>query len=219
MPANRWRSIADDLRGRIERGEAAFLYRDGDNYVVMDNLHFQIFNKSGVSQFGPAANNTLWSGFGGACQTENSGDPVVLYDQLADRWLLTQFTSAGPTWYNCLALSTTADPTGTYSLAELHYGSILLNTAPLRRAIQRGSQRARPDLASCSLQGSTSATVPIVSGTRQYAGISGSIRGKFTFAEVVGRYTKGAKKGKCNLNAGPVAQWASVVGTGTVSFK
>ena len=69
----------------------------GPNHVVtMSNLHFQIFNKTGNSLFGPAANNTLWSGFGGGCQTQNAGDPVVLYDQLADRWLLTQFTSAGP---------------------------------------------------------------------------------------------------------------------------
>ena len=67
----------------------------GPNHVVtMSNLHYQIFNKTGTSLFGPAANNTLWSGFGGACQTQNAGDPVVLYDQLADRWLLSQFTAA-----------------------------------------------------------------------------------------------------------------------------
>ena len=98
------------------------------------------------------------------------------------------------------------DPNGTYSLAKLHHGSILLNTAPLKRAIKRGTQHARPDLASCSLQGSTSATVPIVSGTGQYAGITGNIRAEFTFAEIAGRHTNGAKKGTCNLDAGPVAR-------------
>lgn len=77
----------------------------GPNHVVtMANLHFQIFNKTGTSLFGPAANNTLWSGFGGDCQTDNAGDPIVLYDQLADRWLLTQFTSSGPTFFECVAL-------------------------------------------------------------------------------------------------------------------
>jgi hypothetical protein len=87
----------------------------GPNHVVtMANLHFQIFNKTGTSLFGPAANNTLWSGFGGDCQTDNSGDPVVLYDQLADRWLLTQFTGSGPTYFECVALSQTNDPTGSY---------------------------------------------------------------------------------------------------------
>jgi hypothetical protein len=44
------------------------------NYVQWVNLHFQIFNKSGVSLLGPAAGNTLWSGFGGSCQTFNDGD-------------------------------------------------------------------------------------------------------------------------------------------------
>jgi len=87
----------------------------GPNHVVtMSNLHFQIFNKSGQSLFGPAANNTLWAGFGGDCQTDNAGDPVVLYDQLADRWILTQFTSSGPTFFECVAVSQTNDPTGSY---------------------------------------------------------------------------------------------------------
>jgi hypothetical protein len=85
-----------------------------NNVVTMANLHFQIFDRSGNSLFGPAANNTLWAGFGGPCQTENAGDPVVLYDQLADRWLLSQFTSNGPTFFECVALSQTNDPTGSY---------------------------------------------------------------------------------------------------------
>ncbi len=85
-----------------------------NHYVVMSNLSFAIYNKAGTLLFGPAANNTLWAGFGGACQNENSGDPIVLHDQIADRWILTQFTSAGPTWFNCVAISTTPDPTGTY---------------------------------------------------------------------------------------------------------
>jgi hypothetical protein len=88
----------------------------------MDNLHFQIFNKTGTSVFGPAANNTLWAGFGGACQTQNAGDPVVLYDQLADRWLLSQFTSAAP-YFNCIAISTSPDPTGTYFRYAVSTGS------------------------------------------------------------------------------------------------
>ncbi len=87
----------------------------GPNHIVaMCNLTFQIFDKTGNSLFGPAANNTLWAGFGGACQTSNSGDPVVLYDQLADRWLLSQFTASGAPYMECIAISTTSDPTGSY---------------------------------------------------------------------------------------------------------
>ena len=85
-----------------------------NHYVQMVNSRFQIFSKTGTSLFGPASINTLFSGFGGPCQTENAGDPIVLYDQLADRWLLTQFTAAGPTYFNCVALSQTSDPTGSY---------------------------------------------------------------------------------------------------------
>ncbi|CAG0937081.1 Xanthomonalisin [Thermoflexales bacterium] len=84
-----------------------------NHYVQWVNLHFQIFNKSGVSVYGPAAGNAIWSGFGGPCETRNDGDPIVLYDQLADRWVMTQFTAANP-YGECVAISTTGDPTGSY---------------------------------------------------------------------------------------------------------
>ena len=87
----------------------------GPNHVItMANLQFQIFNKQGQSLFGPAANNTLWSGFGGPCQTQNAGDPVIIYDQLADRWMLTQFTAGSAPFFECVALSQTSDPLGSY---------------------------------------------------------------------------------------------------------
>ncbi len=86
-----------------------------DHYVVMTNLFFQIWNKDGTSAFGPAANNTIWTGFGGNCESDNAGDPIVLYDQIADRWLLSLFTSpSNPQFYNCLAVSQTSDPTGSW---------------------------------------------------------------------------------------------------------
>jgi hypothetical protein len=78
----------------------------------MVNVQFQIFNKSGVSVFGPADFNTLFQGFGGTCESSNDGDPIVLYDQLADRWMLTQFAE-GPA-SECIAISATGDPTGSY---------------------------------------------------------------------------------------------------------
>ena len=58
--------------------------------------------------------NTLWSGFGGACQTHNDGDPVVLYDQLADRFLIAQFAVNVSPNLICVAVSKTGDPTGAY---------------------------------------------------------------------------------------------------------
>ena len=86
-----------------------------NHYVRMANASFQIFSKTGTSMFGPAAINTLFTGFGGACEAENAGDPVVIYDQLADRWLLSQFSdSSGPGFFNCVALSTSGNPLGTW---------------------------------------------------------------------------------------------------------
>lgn len=98
-----------------------------NHYVQMTNGKFQIFSRTGTSVFGPANTNTLFTGFGGACQNENAGDPVVLYDQLADRWLLSQFTAAGPTYFNCVAISTTPDPTGTYYRYAFMTGSSSTN--------------------------------------------------------------------------------------------
>ncbi len=94
-----------------------------NHYVAMSNLSFQIHSKTGTSLYGPALNNTLWAGFGGDCQTDNSGDPIVLYDQLSDRWLLSQFTASGPTYFVCIAISTTPDPTGPYYRYALSTGN------------------------------------------------------------------------------------------------
>jgi hypothetical protein len=85
-----------------------------NHYVQMVNSRFQIFRRDGTSVFGPANINTLFAGFGGACQTQNAGDPIVVYDQLADRWILSQFTAGSAPFFNCVAISTSSDPTGTY---------------------------------------------------------------------------------------------------------
>ena len=84
-----------------------------NHYVQMVNSTFAIFNKSGTSLAGPTAINQLWGGAGTRCGTRNDGDPVVVYDQMADRWLLSQFVSASP-YYICVAISQTADPLGAY---------------------------------------------------------------------------------------------------------
>jgi hypothetical protein len=85
-----------------------------NHFVVMANSVYAVYTKAGALVVGPANINTLWSGFGGACENENAGDPVVLYDRQTDRWLLTQFTAAGPTFFNCVALSQTNNPAGAY---------------------------------------------------------------------------------------------------------
>jgi len=89
------------------------------NYVEMTNLTVGMYDKAGNMQIGPFDIGALWSGFAVPDCTDASGDPVVLYDQFTNRWLLTQFTTSGlfdsskPFW-NCVAISTNNDPTGSY---------------------------------------------------------------------------------------------------------
>jgi hypothetical protein len=89
-----------------------------NHYVEMVNVVFDVFTKSGTSLLGPTEIGTLWDGFAIDDCTDLSGDPIVVYDQRADRWLLSQLTTrgfeTGGDFYNCLAVSTTGDPTGTY---------------------------------------------------------------------------------------------------------
>src|SRR6266699_422852 len=83
-------------------------------YVEMVNVVFAVYSKTGTRLLGPSLLGDLWSGFAVPDCTDLSGDPVVLYDQLEDRWLLSQLTTRGPTFYNCVAVSLTGDPTGAY---------------------------------------------------------------------------------------------------------
>lgn len=87
----------------------------GDTQVVQwVNVSYAVFNKStGATVAGPIAGNAFWSGFGGGCQTTNSGDPVILFDKIAHRWLALQNVFSSP-YLTCIAVSTTADATGTY---------------------------------------------------------------------------------------------------------
>jgi hypothetical protein len=92
-----------------------------NHYVQWVNITLAIFDKNGNKLLGPIAGNDLWNGFGGLCETQNRGDPIVLYDALADRWFLSQFNFNVnilglpiPPFFQCIAISQTGDPTGSY---------------------------------------------------------------------------------------------------------
>jgi len=87
-----------------------------NHYVQMVNTSFAIFDKTGNKLSGPTAINQLWQGEGNVCERCNDGDPVVLYDPLAGRWLLSQFAVCETPYHECIAISQTADPTGAYYL-------------------------------------------------------------------------------------------------------
>ena len=90
-----------------------------NHYVEMINLVFAVYSKTGTRLLGPVDTGTLWDDFPIEDCTDPSGDPIVVYDQFADRWLLSQFTTRGLDdpelpFYNCVAVSQTGDPTGAY---------------------------------------------------------------------------------------------------------
>ena len=91
-------------------------------YVQIVNEGFQVFDKTtGVPEADAVAISSLWTGFGGLCEFNGFGDPVVVYDQLANRWVITQFAGNGlPITDQCIAVSTTSDALGAYAVYGFH---------------------------------------------------------------------------------------------------
>jgi len=89
-----------------------------NHYVQAVNLLYEVFDKSGTSLMGPLPISTLFSTLGGPCSTNDDGDPIVLYDPLADRWLISQFVLGLNPTRQCIAISRTGDPTGSYFLYD-----------------------------------------------------------------------------------------------------
>ena len=79
-----------------------------------------------------ATGNALWTGFGGTCETSNDGDPIVLFDQLSNRWLMSQFALPGGAsgFHQCIAISQSADPTGAWHRYDFLLSTTKLNDYP-----------------------------------------------------------------------------------------
>jgi hypothetical protein len=97
-------------------------------YVQWVNTAFAVYDKSTGTKVYPtsgfAAGNTIWSGFSaGRCSTDNSGDPIVLYDKQAQRWIATQFAVSTTPYYQCVAVSTSSDFTGTWNRYAYSFGT------------------------------------------------------------------------------------------------
>ena len=96
----------------------------GTQYVQWVNTSFAIFDKAtGAKIAGPTDGNLLWSGFGGGCETNNDGDPIVLYDKAAQRWIFSQFSVSTTPFLQCVAVSTTSDATGSYNRYSFRYNN------------------------------------------------------------------------------------------------
>lgn len=93
---------------------------DGDvsheHFIQVVNSKYNIYSKDGTKLLGPLDLSTLWDNLPGPWNGTNDGDPIVLYDELADRWVITQFSVFTPTKYELFAISATSDPLGSYYL-------------------------------------------------------------------------------------------------------
>lgn len=83
-----------------------------NHYMQTINSVYAIYSKTGTLLAGPTNLNLLFSGVtGSSC---NDGDPIALYDEQADRWLVVEFSICGANDYMLVAVSQSNDPTGAW---------------------------------------------------------------------------------------------------------
>lgn len=98
-----------------------------DHYVQAVNALVRVYDKTGDPLTPPFKMSELFAPLGTPCSTRNDGEPVVVYDPLADRWLLSQYCNNFPPFRQMIAVSKTADPTGAYHVYEFVMPNIRLN--------------------------------------------------------------------------------------------
>ncbi len=102
-----------------------------DHILAWVNSMFVVLDKSGTVMMPPVNGNSLFTGMPNLCATTNRGDPLVQYDRLADRWILSQWAFAvngsgvpiAP-YLQCFAVSTTGDPMGTYARYVVQFSAV-----------------------------------------------------------------------------------------------
>ncbi len=117
----------------IPQSQSPFIFppdTNGDvgpnHYVQWINGTVQFYDKQGSTLLGPVSGNFFWQGLGGLCDARNDGDPIILYDEMADRWvamqfMLSQLLNGFGGYALCFAVSTTPDPTGAYHQYEFPF--------------------------------------------------------------------------------------------------
>lgn len=90
-----------------------------NHYVQIVNVAFRIWDKQGKPLTPIKSLGDVFANLPSPCTGSIDGDPIVMYDQLADRWLISEFcvTDAYPN-RQLIAISTGSDPTGTYFLYD-----------------------------------------------------------------------------------------------------
>ena len=86
-----------------------------NHYVESTNSSFKVFDKNGNTLAGPTTFNSFFSGLTGTpCgSNQNDGDPFVMYDQMADRWVVSDFafpSFPGSSFWQCIGVSQSPNP-------------------------------------------------------------------------------------------------------------
>ena len=102
---------------------------DGDvsetHFVQVVNSKYSVYDKNGTKLLGPLNLSTLWDNLPGPWNGANDGDPIVIYDEEASRWVITQFSVSTSTKYELFAVSETNDPLGSYFLYAFSFGNVM----------------------------------------------------------------------------------------------
>src|SRR5689334_11536014 len=100
-------------------------------YMQTVNINLSVWdvtNPTFIQQVYSASGNSLWVGFGGICESNNDGDAIVLFDHLAHRWMFSQFAISPPNnFHQCIAVSASGDPTGSWYRYDFLYSTSKLN--------------------------------------------------------------------------------------------
>lgn len=93
--------------------------------VETTNVEFAVYDKQGHQLLAPTPMHILWQSLGpnSLCATVDGGDPIVLWDKPDGRWIITQLAYNNNFSQNsfCLAISDTADATGTYQVYDYNF--------------------------------------------------------------------------------------------------
>src|SRR5882724_9865281 len=96
----------------------------GPGHIVQTvNGRLAVYNKFGTLLSGPTNLTAFFAPLGGNCAARAS-DPIVNYDRLADRWVISDIGFLS-TFSECVGVSKTNDPTGAYTLYAFSFGTTL----------------------------------------------------------------------------------------------
>ncbi len=105
----------------------------GNYYIQTVNTSLAIYNKSTGALITQLTYDDFFQNTGAAaCNSGNDGDPVVVYDRFAQRWVITDFAlpSGGP-YYECVAVSATSDPVnGGWYMYAIQISTTAINDYP-----------------------------------------------------------------------------------------